>query len=35
MIGPGEIGSYMAEHMSAEFLKNGGELLLKTSGKSC
>ena len=33
MIGPGEIGSYMAEHMSAEFLKNGGELLLKTSGK--
>lgn len=33
MIGPGEIGSYMAEHMQAELLKNGGELLLKTSGK--
>lgn len=31
MIGPGEIGSYMAEHMEEEFLKGGGELLLKTS----
>lgn len=31
MIGPGEIGSYMAEHMQEEFLRGGGELLLKTS----
>ena len=33
MIGPGEIGSFMAERMQEDFLKNGGELLLKTSGK--
>ncbi len=31
MIGPGEIGSYMAEHMQEDFLKGGGTLLLKTS----
>jgi fumarate reductase flavoprotein subunit len=31
MIGPGEIGSYLAEHLESEFLKKGGKLLLKTS----
>lgn len=33
MIGPGEIGSFMAERMQEDFLANGGELLLNTSGK--
>lgn len=33
MIGPGEIGSYMAEHMAEEFIQNGGGLLLNTAGK--
>ena len=31
MIGPGEVGSEMALFLQAEFLKGGGELLLKTS----
>ncbi len=33
MIGPGEIGSYMAERMQKDLLAGGGELLLKTSAK--
>ncbi len=33
MIGPGEIGSYLAEHLEAEFRKNGGELLLNTAAR--
>ncbi len=33
MIGPGEIGSYMAEKMQEDFLGKGGEILLKTRGK--
>ena len=33
MIGPGEVGSYMALHMQDEFLKGGGELLLNTRAK--
>ncbi len=31
MIGPGEVGSEMALFLQEEFLKNGGELLLKTA----
>ena len=33
MIGPGEVGSEMALFLQEEFLKGGGELLLKTSAK--
>ena len=33
MIGPGEIGSEMALFLQEEFLKGGGEILLKTSAK--
>jgi fumarate reductase flavoprotein subunit len=31
MIGPGEIGSYLAEHLSEDFTKKGGKLLLNTA----
>jgi fumarate reductase flavoprotein subunit len=31
MIGPGEIGSYLAEHLSKELTGKGGTLLLKTA----
>lgn len=33
MIGPGEIGSYLVEHLLADFLKKGGEILYKTEGR--
>lgn len=33
MIGPGEVGSEMALFLQEEFLKGGGELLLKTAAK--
>jgi fumarate reductase flavoprotein subunit len=33
MIGPGEIGSELAEHLDGEFSAKGGKLLLKTAAK--
>lgn len=33
MIGPGEIGSFMAQRMEEDFKAGGGELLMKTSAK--
>ena len=33
MIGPGEAGSFLAEHMQDEFLKGGGEILFHTAAK--
>lgn len=33
MIGPGEIGSYLVEHLLADLLKKGGRVLYRTEGK--
>ncbi len=33
MIGPGEIGSYLVEHLLADFLAKGGEVFYNTEGK--